>query len=177
MNLPLQYLMSNCIFVINSPNDLFRMKKYSLLFGFSLFILINNLAAQVAGDLDTTFDFDGTLIFNFTEGGNGASSMVLQPDGKIVIGGGAITDVFTDFALLRFNMNGSLDTTFGDMGIMVTSIGPFNDFCHSLALQEDGKIVAIGHTYLNSIGSETICALARYLPDGSPDPALLSEHF
>ena len=97
MNLPLQYLMSNCIFVINSPNDLFRMKKYSLLFGFSLFILINNLAAQVAGDLDTTFDFDGTLIFNFTEGGNGASSMVLQPDGKIVIGGGAITDVFTDF--------------------------------------------------------------------------------
>ncbi|MBK7566660.1 MAG: hypothetical protein IPI31_02435 [Bacteroidetes bacterium] len=146
------------------------MKKYSLLFGFSLFILINNLAAQVAGDLDTTFDFDGTLIFNFTEGGNGASSMVLQPDGKIVIGGGAITDVFTDFALLRFNMNGSLDTTFGDMGIMVTSIGPFNDFCHSLALQEDGKIVAIGHTYLNSIGSETICALARYLPDGSPDP-------
>ena len=131
MNLPLQYLMSNCIFVINSPND---------------------------------------LIFNFTEGGNGASSMVLQPDGKIVIGGGAITDVFTDFALLRFNMNGSLDTTFGDMGIMVTSIGPFNDFCHSLALQEDGKIVAIGHTYLNSIGSETICALARYLPDGSPDP-------
>lgn len=146
------------------------MKKYFLLFGFCLIILLNNLVAQVAGDLDTTFDFDGTLIFNFTEGGNGASSMVLQPDGKIVIGGGAITDVFTDFALVRFNMNGTVDTTFGDMGIVSTSIGPFNDFCHNLALQEDGKIVAIGHTYLNSIGSETICALARYLPDGNPDP-------
>ena len=146
------------------------MKKYFLLFGFCLILLLNNIVAQVAGDLDTTFNFDGTLIFNFTEEGNGASSMVLQPDGKIVIGGGAITDVFTDFALVRFNMDGSVDTSFGDLGIVVTSIGLFNDFCHGLALQEDGKIVAIGHTYLNSIGSETICALARYLPDGSPDP-------
>ena len=146
------------------------MKKYSLLFGFGLFIFINNLAAQVAGDLDTTFHFDGTLIFNPPGEGGGASSMALQPDGKIVVSGGSTLDVFTDFSLTRFNNNGSIDTTFGTMGNVITSIGIFSDFCHDIALQSDGKIISIGYTLIYSMSTESFCALSRHLPDGTLDP-------
>ena len=77
---------------------------------------------------------------------SGASSVVLQPDGKIVVAGSG---------LARYNSDGSLDPSFGSGGIVTTPPG----VVASLALEPDGKIVVAGSSIL------------RYLPDGSLDPS------
>jgi uncharacterized delta-60 repeat protein len=72
---------------------------------------------------------------------------------------------FFNFALVRYNGNGSLDTAFGNQGIVLTNFGQFDD-ARALALQGDGKLVAAGVT---NNGTSTLLALARYNNDGSLD--------
>lgn len=120
---------------------------------------------------------DGTLDPHFGSAGkvrtpildaSQATALLAQPDGKLVAGGsaagGALAD--GDFALARYNADGSLDTTFGGGdGIVTTDLGTRSDGIRALALQGDGKIVAVG-------SADERIALARYLPDGTPDPTL-----
>lgn len=114
------------------------------------------------GSLDSGFGSSGTVTITLGSDPFGrASDIALQPDGKIVLAG---TDRL-DFALARFNPDGSLDPTFGDGGTRITDIGG-NDRCNGLAILADGKLVAAGDAE-NSGGF----ALARYDPDGSLDPA------
>ena len=93
-----------------------------------------------------------------------AEAVAVQPDGKIVVAGLAATVAgqITDFALVRYNPDGTLDQSFGNHGIVTTDIGG-DDVAVALAIQADGKIVAAG------TAGEHI-ALARYMPDGSLDP-------
>ena len=124
-------------------------------------------ARTAPGDLDPSFGGDGIV----TPGNNGAGlrggGMVVQTDGKLVIGAGSFIDATAyDFMLARFNADGSLDSNFGDGGIVTTAFGPNHDVVHGLALQADGKIVAVGETD-GPLGQEF--ALARYNPDGSLD--------
>src|SRR5262249_35254282 len=70
------------------------------------------------------------------------------------------------FALARYNPNGSLDTSFNGTGKLTTTIGSFND-ASALALQPDGKLVAARTSWGGR--SNSVFALARYNPDGSPD--------
>ncbi|HJS93022.1 MAG TPA: Calx-beta domain-containing protein [Solirubrobacteraceae bacterium] len=94
---------------------------------------------------------------------DGANAVAVQPDGKIVAAGFAQTSpVDFDFALVRYNPDGSLDTSFGGDGIVTTDLGSESDAANGVAIQPDGKIVAVGVTGEN-IG------LARYLPDGALD--------
>ena len=101
------------------------------------------------------------------------SSVVIQPDGKIVVAGGAFP-LFTflgDFKVVRYNPNGSLDTSFGDGGIVTTTF-PEGSYAFALALQSDGKIIAAGTVFVDfnpGDMSDTDFALARYNPDGSLD--------
>jgi uncharacterized delta-60 repeat protein len=104
------------------------------------------------GSLDTSFSGDGKQTTNFVGGANGVA---IQADGKIVAVGGS-----GDFALARYNSNGSLDTSFSGDGKQTTDFGGF-DRARGVALQGDGKIVAVG-----GFGD---FALARYNPDGSLD--------
>ena len=119
------------------------------------------------GSLDTSFGADGKVTTTIDSGG-AASALVIQPDGKIVVAGSSSGK----FALARYNPEGSLETSFGTGGTVLTSIGTGSAAANALALQPDGKIVAVGSAR-SSVGvpptSEDSFALARYKPDGSLD--------
>jgi uncharacterized delta-60 repeat protein len=111
------------------------------------------------GTLDTSFGSHGIATAPFAATNNYDVFLeVIQPDGKIVALGQ--TADITQGELARFNPDGSLDTTFGQGG-MVT--GPVAD-PWSLLLQPDGKLVMVGVTY-----GATELELARYDPDGTLD--------
>jgi uncharacterized delta-60 repeat protein len=126
------------------------------------------------GALDTTFGVNGKVTTDFPGLAAVASSVVIQPDGKILVAGGAFP-LFTfagDFELVRYNPNGSLDTSFGSGGIVTTSFPGQGSYAFALALQPDGKIIAAGTDFVNfssEDSSNTDFALERYNPDGTPD--------
>ena len=120
------------------------------------------------GDLDPTFGSGGKVTTDFGGGSDVAIGVALQPDGKIVAAGTTSTPGvggFSDFALARYNSDGSLDATFGSGGKVTTDFG---GGAEAVALQPDGKIVAAGSA---SPGATIFSdfALARYNPDGSLD--------
>ena len=125
------------------------------------------------GTLDKTFGVGGKVQTDFPGLAAVASSVVVQPDGKIVVAGGAFP-LFTflgDFKVVRYNPNGSLDTSFGDGGIVTTTF-PEGSYAFDVALQADGKIIAAGTVFVDfdpGESSNTDFALARYNPDGTPD--------
>jgi len=120
--------------------------------------------AQAApGDLDLSFGTGGKVKTDFGPFSNSANAIAIQADSKIVVVGGSSSG---DFALARYNTDGSLDTSFGTGGKVTTDIGVF-DVAFAVAIQADGKIVAAGGT-----APEGYCcqfALARYNADGSLD--------
>lgn len=114
---------------------------------------------ETTGALDTTFDSDGVFTHDF--GGSSfdqATSVALQSDGKIVVGGSSAVQ----FGLIRLTTAGVLDTTFDTDGKVTTDFGAGSETINSLAIQADGKIVAGGTADLDF-------ALARYNVDGSLD--------
>lgn len=120
------------------------------------------------GSLDSSFGSGGAVMNTFGPGGSAAYTLVRQPDGKLVAAGRRYDTSGSDFALARYEATGSLDTTFGTGGKVITSIGPtYYDSVYALALQADGKIVAGGRSY-ESV-KDTHFALVRYNPDGSLD--------
>lgn len=135
-------------------------------------LLIFHVAAFAApGDLDATFGAGGKVQTSVGTEDRG-NAMVLQPDGKIVVCGrsrpGAVR---FDFALARYNQDGSLDTSFGTGGTVITSLAQPNgadDECLALALQPDGKLVAVG-SQRSSGGALTATGIIRYNPNGTLD--------
>ncbi|MGF1473416.1 MAG: hypothetical protein ACFB50_16975, partial [Rubrobacteraceae bacterium] len=120
------------------------------------------------GTLDTTFGTNGTVTTDVGTGNSGAGGVALQEDGKIVAAGSAFTGSGDEFAVVRYNAVGTLDTTFGTNGTVTTDVGGNGDsFARDLALQEDGKIVAAGGARTSS-GREF--AVARYEVDPAPPP-------
>ncbi len=119
------------------------------------------------GSLDTTFGTGGLVTTSFTAGDDVANAAVLQSDGKIIAAGRAGAGVTSDFALARYNSDGSLDTTFGTGGLVITSsTGNTNTF-RAVVLQPNGKIIAVGDARFG--GGELDFVLARYNSDGSLD--------
>jgi uncharacterized delta-60 repeat protein len=119
------------------------------------------------GSLDTTFSGDGKQTTDFG-GSDGASEAALQGDGKIVAVGGAGASGARDFALARYNPNGTLDTTFSGDGKQTTDFGfGADDVANGVALQGDGKILAVGNAGGGATGNDF--ALARYDLDGALD--------
>ncbi|MCX4986104.1 calcium-binding protein [Streptomyces sp. NBC_00572] len=124
------------------------------------------------GALDTTFSGDGTVTSDFGGGGHTANAVAIQPsDGKIVVAG--TTEVIAEegggccfFSVARYNTDGSLDTGFGDGGLVrVEEFGGSADGA-DVAVQPDGRIVAAGK------GGGGGFALVRLGTDGSLDPTL-----
>ncbi len=116
------------------------------------------------GSLDASFGTGGWVMTHFGSGtGTGVGALARQPDGKVVAAGGASNGTDTDFALARYNANGSLDTSFGTGGKVTTAISPGSDAASALALQPDGKLIVAGSD------SSRDFALARYNPNGSLD--------
>ncbi len=118
------------------------------------------------GSLDTSFDSDGKVTTAIGVLSDGAYAIAIQSDGKIVVAGYANNGSNDDFALARYNTNGSLDATFGSGGKVTTPILSSTDQAYAVASQSDGKIVVAGRAYN---GSNDDFALARYNSNGSLD--------
>ncbi len=121
------------------------------------------------GSLDSTFGLAGRVTTDFFGGQEFAISVVIQSDGKIVVGGTAYRSKSdADFALVRYNSNGARDTTFGWNGFVTTSFGSGQDTIYRLALASDGKLLAAG-TAFGTANQSYDFALARYAANGSLD--------
>ncbi len=121
------------------------------------------------GSPDTTLNGSGQVSTTIGTGFN-PTSINVQPDGKIIVAGTtALTSSTQDFGILRYNADGTLDTTFGTGGRVATDISGTDAAFHS-AVQPDGKLVVVGHStdVLSNIRSAT---LVRYNADGSLDTA------
>jgi uncharacterized delta-60 repeat protein len=118
------------------------------------------------GSPDITFGINGKVISPFGPGsGSWIFAETFQPDGKIVAAG--VANFASDFALARYNADGSLDTSFGIGGMVTTDFDGAYDEARAAVIQSDGKIVAAGST--GGIVGPPDFALARFDADGSPD--------
>ena len=123
-----------------------------------------------AGALDTTFGGGtGIVVTDFTGGEDQASSIVTLADGKMLVAGTATTSFDKDFALARYNADGSLDATFGVNGLVTTDLGSTEDIAHAMTVQADGKIVLAGRTRNTLGGTDFDFAVVRYNADGTLD--------
>ena len=118
------------------------------------------------GSFDTSFG-NGTGevttdLGNHEYSGSNATSVAIQADGKIVVGGYSGTEGSYNWAIARYNTDGSLDGSFNGSGEEINHFGTSQSYIEGLAIQGDGKIAAAGST-------SSSFALARYNPDGSLD--------
>lgn len=119
---------------------------------------------NIDGSLDTTFDADGTVVTDL--GGNDVGSAVaLQSDGKIIVAGESNSQGNYDFYVVRYNTDGSLDTTFDSDGMVFTPVGSLHDRAYAVAVQDDGKIVVGGYGRV----ANNDFAVVRYCSNGSLD--------
>ena len=124
------------------------------------------------GTLDNTFGTNGVAITDFSNYGENGYAVAIQSDGKLVIAGDiGIGGTDSQALLLRYNRNGTLDSTFGTNGF-VTYDGIGWTIAYGVSIQQDNKIVVTGNT------SETSSTLAltdllvlRYNSDGTVDTA------
>jgi uncharacterized delta-60 repeat protein len=119
------------------------------------------------GSLDASFGSGGKVTTNFFGNNEMAYGVVVQPDGKLVVGGAIQAGpdfVNYDFGLVRYNVDGSVDASFGTRGKTTTDFSSTFDIAFAIGLESDGRIIAAGGTRAdNSINSDL--ALARYQTD------------
>lgn len=102
------------------------------------------------GNLDSTFSADGRQSIGFGSGRQDfAVDLVVQADGKIVVGGYSGDSNYNNnnFAIVRLTAGGALDTTFNGTGRVITNIGA-DDYAYDVALQADGKIILAGEKFI-----------------------------
>ena len=119
------------------------------------------------GSPDVSFG-GGGVVTTDSGGTERAYGVAIDNDGRIVVAGHA-GGTGNDFAVARYNVDGTLDETFGDGGKVTTEVVGQADFAHAVALQPDGAIVVGGRAAPDG-GGPFEFALVRYLPDGSLDP-------
>jgi len=117
------------------------------------------------GSLDPTFSFDGKVTTDFAQSDDQAVGVAIQANGRIVVAG-ASGGSRVKFALARYTKAGSLDSSFSGDGMLVTLIRA-QAAAIGVAIQADGKIVAVG--YSENASDNIDFALARYKPGGALD--------
>lgn len=123
------------------------------------------IAYSQSTSVDVTFGTNGVVRTVMGPATSVVHGIAIQSNGKIVAAGTSSDGVTSEFAITRYNSNGSLDSTFGSDGMVTTAFG-FQDEAFAVAIQSDGKIVAAGYMY---DGTERDFAIARYNVDGTPD--------
>jgi uncharacterized delta-60 repeat protein len=112
---------------------------------------------------------DAGLVTVDVGSGDVAYAVAAQADGRILVAGVTNGATGRDFALLRFDTDGSPDEGFGTDGVVTTSFTADSDAAYAIALQADGKIVLGGEASMGSSTTGVDFALARYEADGSLD--------
>jgi uncharacterized delta-60 repeat protein len=124
--------------------------------------------------LDSSFGSGGKTLIDFSsfgdpaESGSNANAVIVQSDGRIVVGGRVSGSGTSSFALARLNADGSLDATFGIGGRATTNFNGGFDRINALALQSDVKIIAVGKSIPDGEIGGTF-AVARYQTNGALD--------
>jgi uncharacterized delta-60 repeat protein len=125
------------------------------------------------GKLDPGFDGDGKVVTNLSDQSfDSTRDMALQADGKVVVVGTTEDGDNRNFGAVRFNADGTVDTTFGTGGRVVIDFGGMGnlgreDIANAVAIQDDGKIIIGGST--RSVTGNPIFAAVRLNPDGGLD--------
>ncbi len=104
----------------------------------------------------------GKVLTNF-DVSNGANTIALQPDGKVILAGGCYSSQISGFCALRYNNDGSLDASFGSNGTVSSNFG---SAANAIAVQPNGKLLLIGACFNGS--NDDFCAI-RYHPNGLID--------
>ncbi len=127
-------------------------------------------AVRYTGDgvLDGTFGSGGKVTTTVGSGSNRGRTLALQSDGKLLLAGSCVGATGDDFCIVRYNTFGALDASFGSGGVLLTAVGPTNDYGNALALQPDNKIVLAGNCYTAAGAKSNFCAV-RYNSDGTLD--------
>lgn len=148
-----------------------------LVTGFSLNQSIQSLIVArytPAGQLDATFGTNG-IVRTTIEKETTGNTILVDASGNIVVGGYTVIDGIQSFIVIRYLTDGTLDTTFGTNGIVITNT-PQTEHCvvTKLLLQSDQKIIAVGH---GQVDSTHIYVLARYTTNGTLDNTFGSNGF
>ena len=119
------------------------------------------------GTLDTTFDGDGMAFVQYISTANDVfNDLVIQPDGRILLTGYANIGGVEQMTVTRLLSDGSLDPSFDGDGMLAFAIGATDDRANAIALQDDGRIVIVGHSH-NGVDHDV--AVVRLGFDGSLD--------
>lgn len=132
------------------------------------------------GVLDPNFGSNGIVVTDYADGSNDdmVNAVTILPDARIVVGGTVYPSNAntTDFALLRYLSNGSLDPTFGNGGKVNTDFGNGFDYGMDMAVQADGKYVVAGSIDRFICDRKGVCTrsdrdlgVVRYQPNGTLD--------
>jgi uncharacterized delta-60 repeat protein len=140
------------------------MKNKHSFFVLTLLLFAGKLFSQ-AGVLDVGFGNNGIVITHATDFNEGYS-VAMQTDGKIVVGGYSGNYGLEDYAVWRYNTNGSIDNTFGTGGRTVTPVCSGTDRGQCVLLQPDGKIILTGYS---TGGQYPAMTTVRYLTNGTID--------
>jgi uncharacterized delta-60 repeat protein len=146
------------------------MKKVKVIFLVAMLLMVlPSVGITAPGDLDTTFNTpNGYVFYNGMAGQHDhGNAVAIQSDGKIIVVGESDVGTLRDALILRYNSNGTLDTTFGTGGVVIYD-GPANaiDEAHAVAIQPDGKIVVVGSA--RNIANYDVLVL-RYNSNGTLD--------
>lgn len=127
------------------------------------------------GDLDPGFNGNGIVRTSIGSGNDRAYRVLQLPDGKLLVAGYTqVTGDDFDFVIVRYNQNGSLDTTFSGDGWLRTSFGARTDQAFAAVQQQDQRIVLAGTAVITTgSGSQQRFALARYLPGDADNDGIL----
>lgn len=125
--------------------------------------------------LDTSFNGTGYSVQTIVQNPHYSlgRSFAIQSDGKIVIAGDIVRNNQQDeFALVRLNTNGTLDTSFGTNGVVIAMLGSSSDSINKVRIQPDGKILLAGQSWSEGAAYNTM--LVRYNSNGTLDTSFNS---
>ena len=144
------------------------MKSVSFLISLSLIIVFSQILPAQPGSLDNSFGNEGIVIAPLSSSDEFGYSVAIQPDNKIILAGHRETNNVKDFAIVRYNPDGSMDNNFGNGGLVIFDGGTDSDKAISVIIQDDGKILIGGSVY-HHLTTLDDYAMARFNADGTPD--------
>lgn len=121
------------------------------------------------GVVDDQFGVDGIATYALQPGTqyDGHTPLALQSDGKLLIAGYDTNGTDTDFSITRYNVDGTVDTSFADHGTATVDVAGGDDFAHGMAIQADGKVLVTGSSATGA-GDQDF-GVVRLNADGSLD--------
>lgn len=122
------------------------------------------------GSLDTSFSCDGKQFTDFAGNVEVGNGVAVQSDGRIVVAGNSFSQATAnDFAVARYNIDGSLDTGFSGDGKQTVSFGA-TDVANDVVIQNDGSIVLAGYTEVSALNSDFAVARIEGGGGSAPEP-------